>query len=102
MTGRLLGEVAGDRPPASRAPQDRLDLLADLRVAEAAPEPAPGMEAAAGGRTIEARDFAGQDDLAASAGARVEGGGKERDRVRVRRVGIHLVHASHFNDPAEI
>ena len=64
MTRRLLREMAGDRPPASRAPQDRLDLVADLRVAKAGPEPAPGMEAAAGGRTIEARDFAGQDDPA--------------------------------------
>jgi hypothetical protein len=60
------------------------------------------MEAAAGRRTIEARDFAGQDDPAASAGAGVEGGGKERDRVRVRRVGIHFLHAAHFNDSAEV
>ena len=32
----------------------------------------------------------------------VGGGGKERDRVRVRRVGIHLLHPAHFDDPAEV
>jgi len=60
------------------------------------------MEAAAGRWTIEARDFTGQDDPVASTGAGVKGGGKERDSVRVRRVGIHLIHAAHFNDPAEV
>ena len=94
--------MAGDRPPASRAPQDRLDLVADLHVAKAGPEPAPGMEAAAGGRTIEARDFAGQDDPAASAGA---GGWGRRKGARpcTGAPGWHTPPPPcPFDDPAEV
>ena len=101
----LLGEMAGNLVAARHLAEDRPFLDASFGVAESRPQPASGVEVAAGRRVRRARHVTGQDDpLAAALDDRVRDRHcrQQGDRVGMERAIVQIDGGRRFDEAAQV